>query len=230
MGGTRMLEFACGTGLVSRELAPFVAKIVGLDISQSMVDLYNKKAKEKGYDPEDVHAVCFNLLGEDESLGGVKFDLIICTAAFHHLSDPARITKALSALLAPKGSLFVSDIFKPSDDYDFVKNAEARKDLEHMPESVRDMSFAKTVSHRGGFAEADMKKFLEGDGGLTDFAFRLIGKMDFFAPPPKEGSIAEGSKHETGGAGSEGHQTDAHGHSHGHGPIELFIAKGTKPE
>lgn len=243
MGGTRMLEFACGTGLVSRELAPFVAKVVGVDISQSMVDLYNKKAQEKGYDAEDVHAVCLNMLGEDESvapeaqtenvlkqIGGEKFDLIVCNAAYHHLPDPVGITKALSALLAPKGTLLVSDIYKSSDEFDFVKTKGVFRDDEHLPESFKNMDFAKTVAHKGGFAEADMKGLFEGEGGLTEFSFRLVGKMDFFAPPAKEGEADAGATAEGHKAGdSEGH---GHGQGHGHGPgsIEWFLAKGTKAE
>lgn len=243
LGGTRMLEFACGSGLVSREIAPFVAKVVGVDISQGMVDIFNEKARAKGFDVEDMHAVCVNLLGEDESvapevqtatvlkqIGGEKFDLILCSAAYHHLPDPGRITKALSALLAPKGSLLITDIYKSSDDFDLVKTKGIFHEDKHLPESMRGMDFSKTVAHRGGFAEADMKGFFEGDGGLTDFAFRLVGKMDFFAPPAKEGEASDSSKHDAGGAGSEDQKAEGHGHGHGPGPLEWFIAKGTKAD
>lgn len=59
-------------GLVSRELAPFCKHIVGVDISQSMVDLYNKRDEHK-----NMSAVCAELKGEPGELGDEKFDIII---------------------------------------------------------------------------------------------------------------------------------------------------------
>ena len=49
--------------------------IVGVDISQGSVDIYNKKAAEQGFSSE-MEAVCAVLKGEPGELGGAKFDLI----------------------------------------------------------------------------------------------------------------------------------------------------------
>jgi predicted TPR repeat methyltransferase len=43
-----VLDFACGTGIVSRGLVPHCKKLVGVDISQGMVDEFNKNAAEHG--------------------------------------------------------------------------------------------------------------------------------------------------------------------------------------
>ncbi|KAI5984005.1 hypothetical protein EDD15DRAFT_2312577 [Pisolithus albus] len=42
------MDFACGTGLISRELAPHAKSIVGVDISQNMVDMYNLSVHNQG--------------------------------------------------------------------------------------------------------------------------------------------------------------------------------------
>ncbi|KAF9453664.1 hypothetical protein P691DRAFT_799616 [Macrolepiota fuliginosa MF-IS2] len=41
---TVVMDFACGVGLISRELIPYSKSVVGVDISQRMVDEYNRHA------------------------------------------------------------------------------------------------------------------------------------------------------------------------------------------
>lgn len=69
---------AC-VGLVSQALAPSCKKIVGVDISQGMVDWYNTRVANQGLDPEEMKAVCVELKGErqPDELDGVKFDVVI---------------------------------------------------------------------------------------------------------------------------------------------------------
>jgi tRNA/tmRNA/rRNA uracil-C5-methylase (TrmA/RlmC/RlmD family) len=42
----RLLDYACGTGLVSRALAPFVTQSTGVDIAENMVKQYNENAEK----------------------------------------------------------------------------------------------------------------------------------------------------------------------------------------
>jgi hypothetical protein len=62
---------------MSRDLAPRVNTIVGVDISQGMVDQYNKRANDLGVLPEKMTAVCAELKGEEGELDGRKFDVIV---------------------------------------------------------------------------------------------------------------------------------------------------------
>ena len=45
-GDEKVLEFGCGTGLVGLNIAPFVKELIGIDISQKMVEKFNEKAKK----------------------------------------------------------------------------------------------------------------------------------------------------------------------------------------
>ncbi|KAG6883429.1 hypothetical protein C0993_006246 [Termitomyces sp. T159_Od127] len=74
---TTVLEYACGTGLVSRELAPYTKRIVGVDISQGMVDQFNTRVRNQGILPEEMQAFRAELRGEAGELGDEKFDVII---------------------------------------------------------------------------------------------------------------------------------------------------------
>ena len=62
--------------MISRELAPYAKSIVGVDISQIMVDHYNQKVSDQGILPEEMKAVCTELKGGEEELDGLKFDVI----------------------------------------------------------------------------------------------------------------------------------------------------------
>lgn len=39
----KVLDYAAGTGNVSQALAPYVTRVLGVDISKGMVETYNKK-------------------------------------------------------------------------------------------------------------------------------------------------------------------------------------------
>lgn len=68
---------------MSRELAPHTKSILGVDISQGMVDQYNKRVENQGISPEEMRAIAVELKGESEDeLDGAKFDIIVVRDSF----------------------------------------------------------------------------------------------------------------------------------------------------
>ena len=65
------------TGLVSRELAPHAKRILGVDISQGMVDQYNLRVANQGISSDEMRAVAVQLKGEDGELENQKFDVVV---------------------------------------------------------------------------------------------------------------------------------------------------------
>ena len=61
--------------MVSQQVIPYAKSILGVDISQGMVDLYNKTGKKEGF--EGMKAVLAHLKGEEGELDGQKFDVIL---------------------------------------------------------------------------------------------------------------------------------------------------------
>ena len=51
--------------------------IVGVDISQGMVDQFNRRVYNQGISSEEMHAVRAELKGESGELGDEKFDVIV---------------------------------------------------------------------------------------------------------------------------------------------------------
>jgi tRNA1(Val) A37 N6-methylase TrmN6 len=62
-------------GLVSRNLAQYVDRIIGVDISQGMVDEYNKNAEKAGLSGK-IKAIREDLTGNGTELEGTKFDIV----------------------------------------------------------------------------------------------------------------------------------------------------------
>jgi ubiquinone/menaquinone biosynthesis C-methylase UbiE len=92
---TSMLDFACGTGscltllymfprtdmicidLVSQMLEPYTRKIVGVDISRGMVDVYNARMAERGVPPECALGAVRDVLKESFQTGWQTYDVIV---------------------------------------------------------------------------------------------------------------------------------------------------------
>lgn len=72
---------------MSRELAPFVKTILGVDISDAMVKRYNQRVSEQGILPEEMRAVTIELKGAPDELNGQKFDVIIVRQNLNRLLD-----------------------------------------------------------------------------------------------------------------------------------------------
>jgi len=104
---TEVLDFAAGWGLVSKQIIPHAKSILGVDISQGMVDVYNDTGSKEG--TGNMKAVRVELKGEDGELDGQKFDVVTCNMAYHHFADIRQMTKILAGFLKPGGKLIVSD-------------------------------------------------------------------------------------------------------------------------
>ncbi|KAF9559596.1 S-adenosyl-L-methionine-dependent methyltransferase [Agrocybe pediades] len=109
---TVLLDFATNAGLIARELEPYAKKIVGVDISDGPVNIFNEWVAKKGISAEKMHAVAVELEGKEGELDGLKFDVITCGASYHHFEDINKMTKMLTSFLKPNGVLLVVDVTK----------------------------------------------------------------------------------------------------------------------
>ncbi len=193
---TTVLNFACGTGtailssssiiwlfheniligLLETTLIAHCKSIQGVDISQGMVDQYNKRAETLGVTSK-MSAIAYELKGLPEELEGRKFDVVLvrtstralklgfrtdmysqCTMAYHHFESTDEITRILAYFLKPGGALLVID---------FVSWDSVLK-IEDLPEK-----YEAIVPHKRGFSEEAMRKLFE-DAGLESFSLNVI--------------------------------------------------------
>jgi ubiquinone/menaquinone biosynthesis C-methylase UbiE len=114
-----VLDVGCGTGLalleVARELSP-TSKLVGVDMSEGMLEVARAKAKAFGFPASFVHGDI-----EQIDLPAESFDLIISSGVYHWFSDRAAVTKKLARLLRPGGQIVISCVAEPGfDEWDKV--------------------------------------------------------------------------------------------------------------
>jgi ubiquinone/menaquinone biosynthesis C-methylase UbiE len=111
----RILDVACGTGILLKQLLDQVPGVeaYGIDASADML----AQARATLQDQPHVHLTCVQIgTGEASNLSYVQeyFDLITCTNALHDMPEPVALLAALGRLLAPGGQLVVED-FAPRE-------------------------------------------------------------------------------------------------------------------
>ena len=95
-------------------MLPYASEIRGVDVSDGMVERFNKQAREMGLSRAQMYAVRGNLLessakgplGEQDFYG---FDLAIMSMGLHHVDDPTAMVKLLVDRLKPGGTLVIID-------------------------------------------------------------------------------------------------------------------------
>jgi SAM-dependent methyltransferase len=118
----RFLDYACGTGLMTRALGPYVTKTLGVDVSPNMVETYKSRAASAGLSQETVDAVVGNLFDkakpEPAELAGKEwwgFDLAAVGFGFHHFEDVVFAASQLKGRLRPGGVLVINDFLEGGD-------------------------------------------------------------------------------------------------------------------
>lgn len=107
-GTERILDFGCGDGKISAELARrvFRGQVMGVDISEEMLHL--AKIHFPSYAYPNLQFKKSSSLLFDELPGEEKYDLICSFSAFHLLPSPVEILKNLKTHLQPKGKLLIT--------------------------------------------------------------------------------------------------------------------------
>lgn len=119
--------------LTPQSLAPFLTKAVGLDVSDNMVDEYNKNVHEAGFG-DKMSARKGDLLAEtlsDDVLSPELFnlDLVVVSMSLHHFADPGIAMKRLGERLKPGGVFYIIDLVPVGDHGCHGEFAEAAKTI-----------------------------------------------------------------------------------------------------
>ena len=96
--GVKVLDVACGTGVLFPDYLKAGAEITGIDISENMVKTAREKFPETPIICSDATDFHF-----DE-----KFDVIMIYNAFPHFDEPEKLIKNLAEALGPNGRLSIA--------------------------------------------------------------------------------------------------------------------------
>jgi len=138
-----VLDFGCGTGGIALELAGRCRKVIGVDISQSMLEVLKKKCRESGINNIETH--CAGFLSYQHEGGPV--DKMVSKVALHHLPDFWKSIALLNmaSILKKGGKLYLFDVvytFKAPDYEDSLENL-----VETMRKQAGDSMAHETITH-----------------------------------------------------------------------------------
>jgi 2-polyprenyl-3-methyl-5-hydroxy-6-metoxy-1,4-benzoquinol methylase len=101
-----VLDFGCGTGLVTLRLQPSVRSVTGADSSRGMLEILSTKIARQNLG--NVRTLC--LAPERiETLSG-PYHLIVSSMTFHHLPDVRPLLDLFYRSIAPGGYLAIADL------------------------------------------------------------------------------------------------------------------------
>ena len=100
------LEIGPGEGALLPALSQRFKKVIGLDVSQAMLDTASKKILERRLgNVELILGDCQHALKED-----VQADLVTCNMVLHHVPAPKEFFDYSAELLKPGGCLLITDL------------------------------------------------------------------------------------------------------------------------
>ena len=129
-------DLGCGTGPLSEAVAPFVARVVGVDVSATMLSLARQRLQ--AFDHVDLRE------GQLEALpiADAELDVATLMLVLHHLQDPQLAIAEAGRCLKPGGRLLIVDML-PHDRVHY------RQEMGHL---------------WLGFAEEELRAFVERAG------------------------------------------------------------------
>ncbi len=98
-----VLEIGAGTGRFTVEMAPYVKKVVAVDISDKMLNQMETKLKKKNI--KNVQIIHDPFLDVDFT---ETFDLIVSFSAIEYIQDTQSLFKKISDLCTPGGKIMIT--------------------------------------------------------------------------------------------------------------------------
>ncbi len=157
-----VVDFGCGTGVLSVELSRWASHVTAIDRSSVALEAARVRARREGVDnihfvEADLHALPKNLNGKD---------LVVMSQSLHHVEHPGRVLEGAAKVLKPGGRVVVLELM-PHDQL-WVK---ARLGHHHLG---FDPSTLVTAMAAAGFSDVKLTPSAR-DGGSAFRAFLLTG-------------------------------------------------------
>ncbi|MGJ8655932.1 MAG: class I SAM-dependent methyltransferase [Akkermansiaceae bacterium] len=122
-----VLDVACGPGLVACEFARKAKHVMGIDLTDKMIEEAGKRQSAEGLSNMDWQiGSAMELPFEDNS-----FSVVISRYTFHHFTDPSVVLAEMVRVCAPGGRVLVADPVLAVDFVDAYNEMERLRDPSH---------------------------------------------------------------------------------------------------
>ncbi|OSZ99874.1 SAM-dependent methyltransferase [Trichoderma parareesei] len=196
----KLLDYACGFGMVSSALLGQFDVIRGIDISDTSVAAYNEIARKSGIPTEQMVAVQGSIPSTEADTVLAKeeffdFDLIAISMALHHIDDRVGVLSGLYKRLRSGGVLVVVDLTPEAHSHDHSHNHShahshnGGHDHDH-DHDHDNLTAHHTISKHGGFGPEEMKALMV-DAGFVPGSFDYKPYLD--TTPVMSNVSAQGS-------------------------------------
>ncbi len=132
--GGRVLDLACGPGIVAEVVAPLAGEIVGVDLTPAMIRLAEQRFIDAGLtNGRFLVAPAEQLPFADDS-----FAVVVTRLSLHHFPDVHQVLAEVRRVAAPNGTLIVADVISTEDP--------GEADLHNALEKLRDPTHVRMLS------------------------------------------------------------------------------------
>jgi ubiquinone/menaquinone biosynthesis C-methylase UbiE len=156
--GERVLDIACGTGIVARlarERVGPAGTVVGVDVSPGMLDIATAVAPAITW----LQGSALDLPVPDDS----RFDVVLCQQGLQFFPDRPLAAQQMRRVLAPGGRLGVAT-WRPSGEIPMIDALQA----------VAERRLGPIVDHRHAFGDGGRLGELLTDAGFVDVAVDIV--------------------------------------------------------
>ncbi|MBV8133482.1 MAG: class I SAM-dependent methyltransferase [Alphaproteobacteria bacterium] len=130
----RVLDVACGPGLVVCAFARYVREAIGIDVTPAMLERAAKLAADNGLANVAWHHGDVYSLPYDDG----DFTIVTTRFSFHHFLDPAAVLREMVRVCAPGGRIVVVD--------DYASENPAKAAAFNRLEKLRDPSHSRCLT------------------------------------------------------------------------------------
>ncbi|WP_323677162.1 class I SAM-dependent methyltransferase [Halorubellus sp. PRR65] len=149
VAGERILDAGCGSGVYSERLVDAGADVVGVDVSEKMLEEARDRVPDAAFRRDDV-TDSLDWLDDD------SVDVVLCQHVLSHVEDLTAAYEAFSRVLDDGGTLVVST-HNPAYDFCVVRN-------EHQPEPSDPETTVHSYADQPTYGDTERFDVVYGDG------------------------------------------------------------------
>lgn len=123
---SKVLDTACGTGHTAVALAALGHDVVGMDLTDAMLQDARELARNRHLTVEWVQGDVHNLPWPSDT-----FQAVTCRRAAHHFTSPAQFVRESFRVLKHGGKIGIADMTAPTEAIDALNTVERLRDPSH---------------------------------------------------------------------------------------------------